>query len=95
MSTDQGGLQSSVDQIEFSLRLEVQSLHQVFLGLFPVPQLSLNQGHVVKNLWETTSDCMIHRCRPQTTTVFDKNQIEPGDFTQKSVVMSENSVNTS
>lgn len=54
MLTDQGGLQSSVDDIEFSLCLVVKSFHEVFLGFFPVTQLSLNQGHIVENLWQGT-----------------------------------------
>lgn len=51
MLTDQGGLQSFVDDIEFGLCLVVESFHKVFLGFFPVTQLSLSQGHIVENLW--------------------------------------------
>lgn len=56
--TDQGWLQSFVNETELGLRLEVKSLHKVFLGFFPVSQLSLNQGHVVENLCKETSCCI-------------------------------------
>lgn len=52
--TDQGGLQSFVDEIEFCLCFVVESLHEVFLGFFPVTQLGLNQSHIVENLWQRT-----------------------------------------
>lgn len=54
-STDQGGLQSSVNQTQFSVRPEVQSLDEALLGLLPVPQLGFDQGHVVKNLTKRTT----------------------------------------
>lgn len=52
--THQGRLQSSVEDIELSLSLVVESLHKVLLGFFPVTQLTLSQGRIVENLWQET-----------------------------------------
>lgn len=46
----QGGLQGLVDDGQFAVASVVQSFDQALLGLFPVPQLGLSQGHVVENL---------------------------------------------
>lgn len=50
MFTDQGGLQSSVDEVKFDIWLVVKRFHQVFLGFFPLTQLGLSKGNIVENL---------------------------------------------